>query len=557
MRGAGVKSWKAAVLGIAVLAAAPVATIAAFLFTPSLDVWRHLASTVLPRYVFNSLALMCGVGAGSLILGVGTAWLVCMNSFPLRRFFEWALIVPLAIPSYVIAFTYTGLLEYNGPAQVFLRGLFGWSTAADYWFPSIRSLPGAAIMMTLVFYPYVYLLSRAAFLEQSVCVLDAGRTLGLGAWRAFWRVALPLARPAVAGGLALVLMETLGDFGLVSFFAVDTFVTGIYRTWLGQGRPAVAAQLGAVLMLFILALLVLERTSRRGRVSHTTGYYRQLPRYRLTGIKSCLAVCACSVPVLLGFLLPVGAMILWTWETLDFVDKRYLGMAMNSLALGGIGSVLAVGVAVVLAYGKRLVPGRLTAAAVQAASLGYAVPGAVIALGIMLPLTAADNFLAALIRKYFDVNAGLLLTGTWAALVFAYVVRFLAVAVNTVDASLQKVTPSMDGAARTLGLSPGRTLFRVHGPIMKGSLLTAGVLVFVDIMKELPATLMMRPFGLNTLALRSFELASDGLLRESASSSLAIVLAGIGPVILASTAIAGSRPGQRGGAPEEYHVSAS
>lgn len=536
--------WKLSVLGIAFLVAAPILVIMAHLFVPSGEVWRHLASTVLPRYVGNSLGLMLGVGAGTLLLGVSTAWLVTMTSFPWRRFFEWSLLIPLAIPAYVIAFTYTGLLEYSGPIQTFLRDFFGWRSAADYWFPQIRSLPGAIVMMTLVFYPYVYMLSRAAFLEQSVCVLDAGRTLGKGAWQTFFQVALPLARPAVAGGMALALMETLNDFGTVDFFAVDTFVTGIYRTWLGLGQPAIAAQLGAVLMFFILALILLERWSRRGRVSHTTGYYRQLPRFQLSGPKALLAFSICFLPVFFGFILPVGAMVVWTWQTWDFVDSRYLQMAGTSLALAGISAVVAVGAAVILAYGRRLVPGKATAVAVQTASLGYAIPGAVIALGIMIPFAFLDNAVDGLARDLFGFSTGLLLTGTWTALIFAYVVRFLAVSNNTVEASLQKVTRNMDGASRTLGLTAGQTLRRVHGPIMRASLLTAGVLVFVDVMKELPATLMMRPFGLNTLAIRSYELASDGLLKESSSSSLAIVLAGIIPVILASLMIARSRPGQ-------------
>ncbi|PTN32893.1 iron ABC transporter permease [Desulfonatronum sp. SC1] len=532
------------VLGLAALVAAPILVIMAHLFVPSLEVWQHLATTVLPRYVGNSLGLMLGVGAGTLVLGVSTAWLVSMTSFPWRRFFEWSLIIPLAIPAYVIAFTYTGLLEYGGPVQTLLRETFGWRSAADYWFPQIRSLPGAIVMMTLVFYPYVYMLSRAAFLEQSVCVLDASRTLGRGAWSTFFGVALPLARPAVAGGLALALMETLNDFGTVDFFAVDTFVTGIYRTWLGLGQPAIAAQLGAVLMFFILGLILLERWSRRGRVSHTTGYYRQLPRFQLSGISAGLAFTVCFLPVFFGFILPVGAMVIWTWQTWNFVDPRYLRMAGTSLSLAGISAVAAVGAAVLLAYGRRLVPGKVTGIAVQTASLGYAIPGAVIALGIMIPFAFLDNTVDNLARTLFGYSTGLLLTGTWTALIFAYVVRFLAVSTNTVEASLQKVTPNMDGAARTLGLSAGQTLRRVHGPIMRASLLTAGVLVFVDVMKELPATLMMRPFGLNTLAIRSYELASDGLLKESSSSSLAIVLAGIIPVILASLMIARSRPGQ-------------
>lgn len=536
--------WFSLVVGIAVLVAAPILVIVAHLFVPASEHWQHLAGTVLPRYVANSLLLMLGVGAGTLVIGVSTAWLVSMTNFPGRRLFEWSLIVPLAIPSYVIAFTYTGLLEFGGPVQTFLRDFFGWRSAADYWFPQIRSLPGAIVMMTLVFYPYVYMLSRAAFLEQSVCVLDASRTLGRGAWSTFFGVALPLARPAVAGGLALALMETLADFGTVDFFSVDTFVTGIYRTWKGMWLPAVAAQLGAVLMLFILALILLERWSRRGRVSHTTGYYRQLPRFQLRGITAGLASLACAIPVFFGFLLPVTAMAVWTWQSRQLIDSRYVEMALSSLMLATISAVIAVGTAVILAYGRRLVPGRITAVAVQTAALGYAVPGAVIALGIMIPFAFLDNAIDDFARSVFGFSTGLLLTGTWAALIFAYVVRFLAVSSNTIEASLQKVTPSMDGAARTLGLTAGQTLRRVHGPIMRASLLTAGVLVFVDVMKELPATLMMRPFGLNTLAIRSFELASDGLLKESASPSLAIVLAGLIPVILASLMIAHSRPGQ-------------
>lgn len=536
--------WSTTVWSIAALVAAPVLVVAGHLLVPAMDVWSHLAATVLPGYIGNSLALMLGVGAGTLILGVSTAWLVTMTGFPLRPVFEWALLMPLAVPSYVIAFTYTGLLEYSGPVQGMLRETFGWSSAAEYWFPQIRSLPGAIVMMALVFYPYVYMLSRAAFLEQSVCVLDASRTLGKGPWQTFFGVAMPLARPAVAGGLALALMETLNDFGTVDFFAVDTFVTGIYRTWLGLGQPGVAAQLGAVLMLFILALILLERWSRRGRVSHTTGYYRRLPRFRLSKPKAAAAFFICFLPVFFGFLLPVSAMAVWTWQSWDFVDSRYFRMAGNSLSLAAISALAAVSAAIFLAYGRRLVPGKMSSAAVQTASMGYAIPGAVIALGIMIPFAFLDNFIDGLARNLLGVSTGLLLTGTWTALIFAYVVRFLAVSSNTVEASLQKVTPSMDGAARTLGLSAGRTLLKVHSPIMRGSLLTAAVLVFVDVMKELPATLMMRPFGLNTLAVRSYELASDGLLKESSSSSLAIVLAGIIPVVLASLMIARSRPGQ-------------
>ncbi len=537
--------WTFILLGIACLVAAPVVVILTYLVIPSGDVWSHLAATVLPGYIINSLWLMLGVGAGTLILGVGTAWFVTMTSFPWRRFFEWSLIMPLAVPAYVIAFTYTGLLEYSGPVQTYLRELFGWSSVADYWFPQIRSLPGAIIMMTLVFYPYVYMLSRAAFLEQSVSVLDAGRTLGRNAGSTFVHVALPLARPAIVGGLALALMETLNDFGTVEFFAVDTFVTGIYRTWLGLGEPGVAAQLGSILMLFILALILMERWSRKGKVTYTVGSYKRLPRYSLSRSGSAAAFFMCLFPVFFGFILPVGAMLAWTVQTWDYVDSRFIQMALTSLYLSGITAFIAVLTALVLSYGHRLRPGKLNSAAVRMAGMGYAVPGAIIALGIMIPFTFVDNFIDGFARQYFNYSTGLILTGTWTALIFAYLVRFLAVSYNTVESSMAKVTPSMDGAARTLGLSASKTLFRVYGPIMRPSLLTAAVLVFVDVMKELPATLMMRPFGLQTLAIRSYELASDGLLKESSASSLAIVAVGIIPVIMLSFMISKARPGTK------------
>jgi iron(III) transport system permease protein len=536
-----VRFWRPAVVLVAVLVAVPVLVVTGHLFLPAREVWSHLAATVLPRYVTGSLTLMLGVGAGTLLLGVATAWLVTMTAFPGRRVFEWALLMPLAVPAYVIAFTYTTLLEFGGPVQIWVRALGGWESAAEYWFPQIRSLPGAIAMMILVFYPYVYMLARAAFLEQAVCVLEASRTLGRSGWSTFYRVALPLARPAIAGGLALALMETLNDFGTVDFLAVDTFVTGIRRTWLGLGQPQVAAQLGAKLMLFILALILLERWSRRGGAGLAMGFDRRLPRFPLSRRGAVAALAVCGLPVLLGFVLPLVAMVVWTWQTRDFVSPQYVRMALTSLGLAAITAVIAVAVAVLLAYGRRLVPGRLTAVAVQISYLGYAVPGAVIALGIMIPLGRLDHLIDDVATALFAHSTGLLLTGTWTALIYAYVVRFLALAGKTVESSLQRVTPSMDGAARTLGHSATGTLRRVHLPLMRGSLLTAGVLVFVDVMKELPATFMMRPFGLSTLAIRSHELASDGLLKESASASLAIVLAGIVPVILASVMIARSR----------------
>lgn len=536
--------WSALTIGIALLIAVPVLVVLGHVFVPSGDVWAHLARTLLPTYIVNSLWLMLGVGGGTLVIGLGTAWLVTMCRFPGRRIFEWALLLPMAMPAYVIAYTYTGLLEFAGPVQDTLRALTGWQRG-DYWFPEIRSLPGAIAMLTLVLYPYVYLLSRAAFLEQSVCVLEVSRTLGRSPFRAFFSVALPLARPAVATGIALALMETLNDFGTVQYFAVDTFTTGIFRTWYGLGQPAAAAQLAAVLMIFIFALILLERLSRgRGRIHHTTQRYRNLPGYQLTRLRKWGAFAACAVPVALGFLVPGSALVVWSLQTAgEMVDAHFVDYALNSFILATVASLLAVALAVVIAYGQRLRPGPLRAGAARLASMGYAVPGAVIAVGVLIPFAWFDEVVNDFTRAAFGLEPGLILSGTICAVTFAYVVRFLAVSLNTVEASFAKVTPHMDDAARNLGKRPFQILTRIHLPIMGSSLLTAGLLVFVDVMKELPATLILRPFNFDTLAIQTYQLASDERLADSSSAALAILAVGIIPVILLSVAIARSRPG--------------
>jgi iron(III) transport system permease protein len=454
------------------------------------------------------------------------------------------LFLPMAVPAYVLAYTYTGLLDVAGPVQSELRALTGWSVQ-DYWFPAVRSLGGAIAMMTLVLYPYVYLLARAAFLEQSVCVLEIGRTLGNGPWSGFFRLALPLARPAIATGVALAVMESLGDFGTVQYFAVDTFTTGIFRTWLGLGNPAAAAQLAAILLVFIAACIVVERRSRRGaRFHHTSTRYRPLPRYPLRGAKALAATIACGLPIVLGFVVPAGQLAVWAFGGDGALNRAFVAVAANSLILAGVTALCAVVLAVLLAYGLRLGASRFQYAATRLAGLGYAVPGSVVAVGVLVPFAWTDNAIDAWTRAHLGVSVGLVLSGTIVALVFAYLVRFLAIAFNTVEASLAKVTPSMDAAARSLGKSPAETLWRVHLPMVGGSLLTAGLLVFVDVMKELPATLIMRPFNFDTLAVKAFELASDERLSEAALPALAIVAVGIGPVIVLSRAIARARPGQ-------------
>lgn len=539
--------WSLFAILIAALVSIPVLVVVGYVFVPAGDIWSHLASTVLPRYVTNSLILMAGVGIGALVIGTGTAWLVTMCRFPGRKQFEWALLVPLAMPAYVIAYTYTGLLDYAGPVQGALRQAFGWQGKTEYWFPEIRSLGGAITMLTLVLYPYVYLLSRAAFIEQSVSALEASRTLGSGPWRSFFSVALPLARPSIIAGLALALMETLNDFGTVQYFAVDTFTTGIYRTWLGLGEPAAAAQLAAILMIFVFVLLAAERRSRGSAGFHqATSLYRPLPSYVLSRSRASLAFAACALPIAFGFLLPATALLIWVVETQAIIELSFLRLAGNSFLLAAGTGVLAVMLALLLAYGLRLRPKRVTFAAARVASMGYAIPGAVIAVGVLLPFAWLDTHIDAWMREAFGVSTGLLLSGTLVALVFAYLVRFFAISFNAVEAGLARVTPNMDGAARTLGLSAAATLLRVHTPMIRASLLTAGALVFVDVMKELPATLIVRPFNFDTLATRVFELATDEQLQQAAAPALAIVLVGIIPVVVMSRAITHARPGSKG-----------
>ncbi|MEB3267723.1 MAG: iron ABC transporter permease [Leptolyngbya sp.] len=540
--------WAMAVLAIALLMVLPLGAVLASAVTQSGDVWGHLAATVLPQYVFNSLGLMVGVGLGVLLLGVSTAWLVTMCQFPGRRWFEWALLLPLAAPSYLLAYTYTDFLDYFGWVQTTLRTLFGWQSATDYWFPNVRSLGGAIVLFSLVLYPYVYMLVRVAFLEQSLCTLEASRALGCNPWRSFRTVALPLARPAIAAGTALALMETLNDFGTVEYFSLPTFTTGIYRTWFGMGDRAAAAQLASVSLVFIAVLIGLERLSRRqARYYQSVNQHQSLSTYPLKGLRGLLATGFCALPIALGLLLPAGlllALAVGQWQQL--LGNDFWALARHSLILSGASALLAILLSLVLAYGARLQPGPWVQGGVQAAALGYAIPGAVIAVGILMPVTHLDNSLATWVEATWNRPMGLLLSGTPIVLVFAYLVRFLAVALNTVEAGLAKIRPSLDDAARCLGHGPTATLKQIHAPLLGGSLLTAAVLVFVDVMKELPATMVMRPFNFDTLAVRVYQYASDERLADAAVPALAILAVGLLPVMLLSWRIAQTRRRQTG-----------
>ncbi len=535
--------WGILTVAIAVLVGIPVFTVAANIFVPSGDVWQHLASTVLPAYILNSFWLMLGVGTGVFILGVGTAWLVTMCRFPGSRWFNWLLILPMAVPAYLMAYTYTEFLAYTGPLQSFIRDITGWGLG-DYWFPNVRSLGGAIIMMSFVFFPYVYLLTRAAFLEQSASLLEAGRSLGATPFQGFYKIALPLARPSIAAGMALALMETLNDFGTVDYFGVQTFTTGIYRTWFGLGERSAAAQLAGFLLIFILFLILLERWSRnKMNVKQSgSGRYKRLHVYELKGWKAWASTFFCFLPVFVGFLLPTVILLEMMIVNFDAaVDARFLQYSINTIVVAVIAGFAALGVALIMAYGVRLSPGFLTKSSTRIGSMGYAIPGSVIAVGILIPFGWVDNTIDGWLRSVFGISSGLLLSGTIFALVFAYVVRFLAVAFNTVEASLGKITHSMDEAAEGMGYPFSKILGRVHMPMMRGSLFAAIMLVIVDVIKELPATIIVRPFNFDTLAVQVYRLASDERLAESSGAALAIILVGLVPVFILSKSIARTR----------------
>lgn len=533
-----------AALLVALVCAAPVIGVAVTAVFGEFATWRVLASTVLPGYALTTVLLALIVGVGATVLGTATAFLITNFRFPLRGTLEIALALPLAFPAYVLAYAYTDLLDHPGPVQTLLRDLTGWGPRA-YWFPEIRSLPGAAAMLILVLYPYVYLLARAAFMVQSVAAAQVARTLGCGPLGAFLRVSLPMARPAIAGGAALVMMETIADFGAVAHFGVQTFATGVYKAWFSMGDRVAAAQISSCLLVLALTLAVLERVQRGAAQRHQASRrYDPIPRLHLRGWQAALAVAACGVPVLFGVVVPLamlGQMAVGSGQSP--LDPRYVGFAVNSLMLAGLGAGATVIAALLVGYAVRLSPGRPTRIAGLLASMGYAIPGGVIAVGLLVPLASFDNALDSWMRASFGVSTGLLLTGSAAVLVLAYLVRFMAVALSAVDAGLSSIRPSVDQVARTLGCTPVTMLGRVHVPLLRGSLLTAALIVFVDVMKELPATLIMRPFNFDTLAVQAFRLAADERLAQAAVPSLVIVGFGFLPVLLLAREIRRSRPG--------------
>lgn len=523
--------WVRMTLVMALLIVLPILAVIAAAMTPAGEVWAHIWRNSLPEMLGTTAALVLLVAMMAGSAGAVTAWLVTACEFRGRAALEVALLLPLAMPAYVSGYAWTWLMEVAGPVQSSLRGVTG-LRYGEYWFPEIRSIQGAALVLAMVLYPYVYLLCRAAFLAQSTCLVEVSRTLGHSLSRCFWHVALPLARPALVAGLSLVLMETLADFGTVQHFGLRTFTTGIYEAWFGMADRGAASQLAAALLLCVGLLVVLEQASRGGRRFHPmTTRHAPFRPVALAGWKAALAAFACAMPLLLGFLVPAGTLLALMLEAGDpLAPSRFLPFLTNSLTLAAITTVLAVLIAAWLAWAVRLYPSTAGRWANRAAGLGYAVPGSVIAVGTLVPFGLFDNALDAWLRATLGVSSGLLLSGTIAALIFAYLVRFLGVALSSVESGLARLKPSFQAAARSLGCGPGEAVRRVELPLSRGALLTAAILVFVDTMKELPATLIVRPFDFDTLAVRVYNLASDERLAEASTSALLIVLAGLLPV---------------------------
>ncbi len=539
--------WQISVLLISILVLLPIGSLLYLSFTATDNVWSHLFSTVLAGAIWQTFLLMAGVGCLTLIVGTGTAWLVTMYRFPGRAIFDWLLLIPLAMPTYIIAFCYVELLDYSGTLQTILRDIFGWTSAKDYWFPQIRSQGGAIFVMSFVLYPYIYLNARATFIQQSICALEVARTLGRTQLGVFWSIALPMARPALAAGLALALMECLNDIGAVEYLGVNTLTVSVYTTWLERSNLGGASQIASTMLIFVIILFTWERKARKGQQYHsTTGHHRQIPEEQLTGTSGWLASLACFLPILLGFFAPVTVLM---QSSIKFAEEslsgHYWQAAQNSLYLSAGTAVSAVTIALVLAYARRVAPTAFIKPAFRITGLGYAIPGTVLAIGILIPLAAFDNSLDGFMRNTFGISTGLLLSGSTFALILAYTIRFLAVSNGAVESGLKRISINLDAASRALGETAFGTLKRVHLPILKPALGTAALLVFVDTMKELPATLLLRPFNFDTLATHVYNFASLEQFEESALAALTIVLFGLAPVILLSKTIASGRAGHK------------
>lgn len=519
--------WYPITFAVAALVLLPISVLLLSWAEIDREIWSHLWETQMARLLGNTLVLVAGVGVGVTVLGVSLAWLTSLCEFPGRRWLDWALMLPFAVPAYVLAFVFVGLLDFSGPVQTLLREGFG----SGLRLPRVRSTGGVITVLVLVFYPYVYLLARTAFLAQGRGLMEAARVLGLSPLAAFWRVALPMARPAIGAGLALAIMETLADFGTVSVFNFDTFTTAVYKTWYGFYSLSSATQLASLLLLFVMLVLLGERYSR-GRSGVPNERPRGAALYRLRGWKAFAASAWCLLVFACAFVIPVLQLLVWVWQKGRFdLDERYWGLILHSLYLGGFAAVLTVAVALLLAFARRLSPTPAVRSAVGISNLGYALPGSVLAVAIMLAFSWLDNHAVIPASSALGGAGKPLLLGSLGALLVAYLIRFMAVAYNPLEGALARIRPSLPEASRSLGVGGAGLFFRVYLPLLLPGALSAALLVFVDVLKEMPATLLMRPFGWDTLAVRVFEMTSEGEWARAALPALTLVLVGLFPVI--------------------------
>lgn len=530
---------RVAVWAVASLAALPLVVVLSSLLHPETAVWAHLGEHVLPELIGTTAALVLGVCAGVLLLGVSLAWLTAVYEFPGRRFFNWALMLPLAMPAYVLAFVQVGLLDFTGPLQTVLRGWFG----ADLRLPEIRSLGGAVLVLSLSFYPYVYLLARDAFASQGQRALEVAQSLGLTPAQGFWRVALPLARPWIAAGVLLAMMETLADFGAVYIFGVDTFTTAIYKAWFSLFSLPAATQLASLLVLAALTLMSLEQWQRGWRRYTPTGRSQVVRRRRLTGWAAAGACGFAALVLAVAFVVPVAQLLIWAIEVApQDLDARYPAFIGRSLLLAVLAALLVVGLALVVGYGERRIRDRSTMLAARIASVGYTIPGTVLAVGVFVPVAWLDNGLI----DVFGLQTSAVFKGTVAVMLLALAARFLAVGLQPISSGLNRVSVNQEQAARSLGAAGATLVWRLHLPLLRRSLMTAALLVFVDVMKEMPITLMTRPFGWDTLAVRVFEMTSEGEWERAALPAVALVLVGLLPVIMLTRTAEGARAAASG-----------
>ncbi|HAS62030.1 MAG TPA: iron ABC transporter permease [Vibrio sp.] len=530
--------WKTSSGTLALLLVLPIFAIFYTAVGETDELFSHLMSTVMPTYTFNTVALAVGVMLLTLLFGIPSAWLMAMCRLPSEKILQWALVLPLAMPGYIVGYIFTDWFDYAGPIQIALRDLMGWQ-ADDYWFPDIRTLGGAIVVLALVFYPYVYLLCRAAFMEQNVSLLQSARLLKCSPWESFYRISLPLVRPAIAVALSLVAMETIGDFGTVSYFAVNTLTTAVYDTWLGYSSLTAAAKISGIMLVLVILLLSTERYSRRKQKLFQNHFSsREDFRYELNGWKKWLALTWCWGLVSVAFIFPLGQLVIYAYKYFaQSWTAEFQQYALNSLYVSLTAALIAVVIALVVNFYQRLSAKRTAVAFMRLSSLGYAVPGTVLAIGVMVPVLFMDHLVNDIAKVMEWGRPGLIFSGSMFAIIFALVVRFSAVAIGSIESSLSKVSPSLDMASRTMGCNSNQMLLRVHLPLIRRGALIAGLLVFIESMKELNASLLLRPFNFETLATYVYNFASDEHLELAAMPAVLLVLVGLVPLVLVNRSL--------------------